>query len=57
MVAKFLSPDREIVSRFGDCLPFGDMSLPGVGVYGPDIWKISKIVYKKIFKEHIHDGK
>ena len=27
MVAKFLSPDSEIVSRFGDCLPFGDMSL------------------------------
>ena len=27
VVAKFLSPDREIVSRFGDCLPFGDMSL------------------------------
>ena len=27
MVAKFLSPDREIVSGFGDCLPFGDMSL------------------------------
>ena len=27
MVAKFLSPDREIVSRFGDCLPFSDMSL------------------------------
>ena len=27
MVEKFLSPHREIGSRFGDCLPFGDMSL------------------------------
>ena len=51
MVAKFLSPDREIVSRFGDCLPFGDMSL---AVYTK---KLSRILFPHNIKESIRNAR
>ena len=50
VVAKFLSPDREIVSRFRDCLPFGDMSLAENGLSCETIKRQPKISFHTHFK-------